>query len=186
MSTCNSTVFRNPTCLISMKPDLHFRLFWNLDMFNLQQIRHLEMSWFLISSFHSCPVSCPDFKKKRDLWFSKKMAWFSNKKCKSCSVVLCTRAIFLSPALSSSDRSLPLIFVDNSPNMHNTIFFPVCLLLSVTNESIWISPQILGDTWKSGNLLPKPNFDAEICNARALFNGTSVPKGEALPLRCVP
>jgi len=34
--------------------------------------------------------------------------------------------------------SLPLNFVDNSPNMHNTCFFSDCLLLSVTNGSIWI------------------------------------------------
>ena len=34
---------------------------------------------------------------------------------------------------------LPLIIVDNRPNMHNTGFFPDCYyLLSVTNGSIWI------------------------------------------------
>jgi len=35
--------------------------------------------------------------------------------------------------------SLHLIIVDNSPNMHNTGFFPdYYYLLSVTNGSIWI------------------------------------------------
>jgi len=40
--------------------------------------------------------------------------------------------------LSWSDRPLPLIIVQNSPNMHNTGFFPDCHLLSLTNGSIWI------------------------------------------------
>jgi len=40
-------------------------------------------------------------------------------------------------AFSCSDGSLSLLSVDNSPNMHNTGFFPDCLLLSVTNGSIW-------------------------------------------------
>ena len=50
----------------------------------------------------------------------------------------CTRAIFSWVTLSWSDGSLPLIIVGNSPNMHNTGFFPDCHLLSLTDGSIWI------------------------------------------------
>jgi len=32
----------------------------------------------------------------------------------------------------------PLVIVDNSPNMHNTGFFPDCHLFSLTDGSIWI------------------------------------------------
>ena len=47
-------------------------------------------------------------------------------------------ATFPSEALSSSARSLPLIIVNNSPNMRNAGYFPDCCLFSVTNGSIQI------------------------------------------------
>jgi len=65
----------------------------------------------------------------------------------------CTRAIFSSITLSWSDCSLPLIIVDNSPNLHNTGFFPDCFLLSVTNGSIWI-PYLA----RYSEIFKKPNF----------------------------
>jgi len=59
----------------------------------------------------------------------------------------CSMAIFPWLALFWSARSHPLTIVDNSPNMHNTDFFPDCRLLSVSR---WVhldtvSRQIFGD-----------------------------------------
>jgi len=56
-------------------------------------------------------------------------------------------------ALFWSARSLPLIIVDNSPNMHNTCYFPDCYLLSVTHGSIRIL--YLARYWE---IFKKPNF----------------------------
>jgi len=48
----------------------------------------------------------------------------------------------------------PLIIVENSPNMHNTGFFPDCYLLSVTDGSIWI-PYLA----RYSEIFKKPNFE---------------------------
>jgi len=65
----------------------------------------------------------------------------------------CARAIFPWVALYWSARSISLIFVDNSPSMHNTDFFPDSYLLSVTNGSIWI-PYLA----RYSEIFKKPNF----------------------------
>jgi len=54
----------------------------------------------------------------------------------SAQLCSCNRAIFPSLALSWLDRSVTLIIVDASPNLHNTGFFPDCYLLWVTDGSI--------------------------------------------------
>ena len=64
-------------------------------------------------------------------------------------------AIFPSRALFWSARSLPKIIVDNSPNMHNTGFFPDCYLLSLTDGSILI-PYLA----RYSKIFKKPNFQA--------------------------
>jgi len=65
----------------------------------------------------------------------------------------CARTLFTSVTLSWSDFSLPLIFVDNSPNLHNTGLFPDCYLLSITDKSIWI-PYFA----RYSDIFRKPNF----------------------------
>jgi len=71
----------------------------------------------------------------------------------SAQLCSCTRAIFPWLALFWSARSLPLIIVDNSPNMHNTGFFPDCYILSVTDGSLWI-PFLA----RYSEIFKKPNF----------------------------
>jgi len=65
----------------------------------------------------------------------------------------CARAIFPCLTLFWSARSLPLMIVDNSPNMHTTGLFPDGYLLSVTDGSIWI-PYLA----RYLQTLMKPNF----------------------------
>jgi len=69
------------------------------------------------------------------------------------------RAIFSCVTLSWSHCSLPLIIVDNSPNMYNTCFFPDCLLLSVTDGSIWIPYFARARLGYSDMIFKKPNFE---------------------------
>jgi len=71
----------------------------------------------------------------------------------SAQLCSCAREIFAWVALFWSALSLLLIIVDNSPNMHNTGFFPDCYLFSVTNGSIWI-PHLA----RHLEIFKKPNF----------------------------
>jgi len=97
----------------------------------------------------------------------------------SAQLCSCTRAIFPWVVLFWSARSLPLMIVDNSPNMHNTGFFPDCWLLSVTNGSIWIPylarySEIFKETQFSGSKMEvqvhlKNAFPGGIGNRRISF-----------------
>jgi len=70
----------------------------------------------------------------------------------------CARAIFSRVILSWSDRSIPLIIVDDSPNMHNTGSVPDCCLLSVTNGSICIPYLTRPYLARYSEIFKKPNF----------------------------
>jgi len=75
------------------------------------------------------------------------------------------RAIFPWWAFSWLDRSLSMLFVDNSPNMHNTGFFQGCILLSVTNVSIWILCLV-----RYSEIFKKPNFQVGARGKRRGFS----------------
>jgi len=74
----------------------------------------------------------------------------------------CAREIFPRFALFWSARSLFLIIMDNSPNMHNTGFFSNSYLLSITYGSIWIQyPARYLEIFK------KPNF--QVVKYKSMF-----------------
>ena len=79
-----------------------------------------------------------------------------------CLIVLTCQCNLFMVAPSWSQCSRPLIFVDNSPNMHNTCFFPDCLLLSVAYGSIWISYLA-----RYSEIFKKPNL--EVVKWRSTF-----------------
>jgi len=79
-----------------------------------------------------------------------------------CSMMLNRLGNLAWVALFWSARSLPLIIVDNCPNMHNTDFFPICYFLSVTDGSIWI-PYLA----RYSEIFKKPNFQVEVRGKRS-------------------